>query len=129
MAKIDFGKLVAVVVAAGSAQVAGDNTTKMEPKDAAAVVKATDVAIKQSPEIKEAQATVDVLTNQEPFYMSVQWWTGLLSLIVAAAGVFGVVIPEEIQKQVLAIIAIMFGSGGVGLMVYNRYIRFRGVVK
>jgi hypothetical protein len=127
MAKIDLGKILALAVAAGAAQVAGDSTTKMEPKDAKAVVQAAAVASKE--EIKEAQQTVDVLTNQEPFYLSVQWWTQILGLLGTVAGIIGFSFPAEMQKEALAIITGLIGVGTAGAMFYNRYIRFRGVVK
>lgn len=128
MAKLlDIGKLVAVVTALGAAQVAANENNKMEQKDAKAVVTAAASAGKE--EIKEAQATVDVLTNQEPFYMSVQWWVGATGVVISAAGAIGYTLPAEIQKEVLAIVAAVAGAGVTLAMAYNRYIRFRGVVK
>jgi hypothetical protein len=127
MAKIDLGKILAAAVSAGAAQVAGDSSTKMEPKDAKAVVVATQQVAKE--EVKEAQATVDVLTNQEPFYMSVQWWTQMLGIAGALAGVVGFSFPAEMQKEALALITGAIGVITTGAMFYNRYIRFRGVVK
>lgn len=127
MAKIDLGKILAVAVAVGANQVAADSANKMVPKDATAVVKATNVVAKE--ELKEAQATVDVLTNQEPYYMSVQWWTQILGLLGTVAGIVGFSFPAEMQKEALSIITGVIGAGTAIAMFYNRYIRFRGVVK
>lgn len=127
MAKIDLGRILAAAVAIGASQVAADTSNKMVPKDAKAVVVATSVAARE--EVKEAQATVDVLTNQEPFYMSIQWWTQMLGYAGVAAGLVGYAFPAEMQKEVLAILSGVIGLGTAGAMFYNRYIRFRGVVK
>lgn len=128
MAKIDLGKILAIAVSAGAAQVAAADDNKMVPKDATAVVRATTQAVKDSGEIQQVQKHIDVLTEQEPFYMSVQWWTAMLGIAGTVAAAVGYSFPADMQKDVLAGIMAVVGAGTTIAMLYNRYIRKPAIV-
>lgn len=128
MAKIDLGKILATAVTIGAATVAASDSNKMESKDATAVVKATNQAVKDSGEIAQVQNHIDVLTNNEPFYMSIQWWTAMLGIAGTVAGAVGYTFPADMQKDVLALIAGLIGVGTTIAMLYNRYIRRPAIV-
>lgn len=120
MSKIDIGKILAIAVAAGASQVAADTSNTMKPKDAKAVVVATTEAAK--PEVKEAQAQVDHALDQEPFYLSRQWWVTMLGLAGSVAGLAGYAFPAEMQQQVLAIAMAGIGVITSATLFYNRYV-------
>lgn len=119
MAKIDLGKIVAVAVAAGASQVASAPNNDMKSQDVPAVITATTEMAK--PAIAEAQAQLDHATDQEPFYLSRQWWTAMLGVAGSLAGVAGYAFPAEMQQQVLSIIMAGVGVVTAATLFYNRY--------
>jgi hypothetical protein len=129
MAKIDLKNILIAAATAAAAQVAADPKTVLKPSDVPEVSQEVRTQIEKHPDVKQAQKTIDVLTNQEPWYMSVQAWTAIITSMMAILGIIGLAVPEEVQKTVLAGVPILVGFGVAVAMMYNRYVRFRDVQK
>lgn len=126
MAKIDLKQILIAAGTAAASVAASQTSTAMQPKDVPAVTDAVKDQVKANPDLKKAQEILDVKTNQEPWYLSVQAWVAIATGLMSIMGVVGLVIPEEIQKQVMAAIPAVVGLAGTVALVYNRYFRFKG---
>ena len=124
MANVDIDKALSVANAVEAALhvEAQKPTNSLQQQDVKDVAPAVTAAV-QAKVDQTVKPAIEAITNQEPFYLSIQWWTQMLGLLVAIAGIFGIVIPAEMQKEILAIIAAVIGLTTAGLMFYNRYIR------
>lgn len=130
MADIKVGDLVDVASHVSDAvdKAAADPKIPIEQKDAAKITKSMTPGI-QAGVKKDMQPVIDVLANQEPFYLSVQWWTQMMGYIIVLLGVLGYAIPEEMKESLLSIITAAVGLA-VGLaMFYNRYIRSSALLR
>lgn len=116
MSKIDLGKAVAVAIAAGAAQAAADPGNKMTTGEVPAVVKAAQEAAK--PVVAEAQAKIDHLTNQEPWYRSRVTLGALAAMAAGVAGLAGFSFSAEDQAFAVdtAVKAIELGSAAMALI-------------
>lgn len=126
MAKIDLKQILIAATTAAASAAAAQTSTAMQPKDVPAVTKEMKEQVKVHPDLKAAQEILDVKTNQEPWYLSVQAWVAIATGLMSIMGVVGLVVPEEIQKQVMAAIPAVVGLISMGALIYNRYFRFKG---
>lgn len=121
----DLKAILIAAATAAAAQVAADPGTNMKPADVPDVVSAVVKSAEKHPDLKEAQKTLDAKTNQEPWYLSVQAWTAIVSAILAIFGAVGLAVPEEIRGQIMAAVPLVVGAGVSIAMIYNRYFRFK----
>lgn len=129
MAKIDLKAILVAAATAAASQVAADPNTNMKPVDVPDVVKSVAKTAEQNPDLKEAQKTIDVKTNQEPWYLSPQALVSIATALMAVLGIVGLAVPEEVQKEVLAAIPVVVGIVSSALLVWNRYFRFNNTTK
>lgn len=127
MAKIDIGKLIdiASVVKDALNVEAKKDSNSLKPAEVTKVADpvATKVEAKVTQIVtKELQAREDFATDQEPFYLSRQWWVTMLGLAGSVAGLAGYAFPAEMQQQVLAIAMAGIGVITSVTLFYNRYV-------
>jgi hypothetical protein len=125
MAKIDLKSILIAAASAAASQVANDPSTNMNAADATKVVRQVEASTDQHSAIAEAQKTIDVKTNQEPWYQSVQAWVAILTGLMSILGAIGLVIPQDIQKEVMSAVPLLIGFSAMCALIYNRYFRFR----
>lgn len=119
MSKIDLNQVLKAAVAAGVVAAASAPNNDLQQKDAPVVTAVVTEQLK--PVIEDAQARIDHASNQEPFYLSRQWWVTVLSLLSAMLGLAGYAFPAEMQQQALAIIMAAVGLISTVTLFYNRY--------
>jgi hypothetical protein len=119
---------IAAAVAAALAVEAEKPSNSLQAGDvqqiAAPVTKKVEEKVEQ-----QIKPVVDVLTNKEPFYMSVQWWTQMMGLLAVILGIFEISFPAELQAQTVAVIMTVVGAGVSVAMFFNRYIRPSGLLR
>lgn len=130
MAKVNVGDIIKIggIVHEALTREADKSSNKMTPADAAKVAPAVEKEVKAAVN-EQIKPVVDVLTNQEPFYMSVQFWTLIVSAFAGIVGIFGYAVPEDMQKETVTIIMTISGTIGTILMFYNRYIRSSALLR
>jgi len=126
MAKIDIKSILVTAATAAASAAAAQTSTAMQPKDVPVVVEAAKDHVAANPDIKKIQDIVNAKTNQEPWYQSIQAWVTILTSLMALLGAVGLAVPEDVQKQVLAAVPLIVGLVGAGMLIYNRYFRFKG---
>lgn len=114
--RIDLTAVATAAVAAGAAAAASDPRVLMDQEDVGQVVKAAEPVVKEA--VREAQATVDYLTNNESLPQSWSFNTALTTVVSSALGIYGALsdgYDPSVDNLVLTGLLVSFISGVTGI--------------